>query len=661
MSQVIIYSGDEILMQQVQSLLSEQSLDSFIPDSEEILFRVLSQPQTQLAILDSQLPQKTGKEAKSRSDNTASLIKQIRLNQTDEDLTLFFIAGDEIDLASLVVLKQQLSIQEIFQKPLELQHLRNALRNYINTSSDDTSDVTRPKQSLSIFSLGDTGVIENLLIPVLIQKAANEQRTGVLDVLGNDESKRRLFFSKGNPCFALSDDPLENLAALMVQKGIIKEPQYQMLLDKSEQQLIPLMDTILQSQIIDRKKITELQRELSLNIFLRTISVPEGHFAFTKLDAIDQQLASQTLSLNISQMIFHSLASMPSFSLQKTYFAEFFHFLVKTGSYGLNLEEEFERYFGNQTIFRSIDGSQKLEDLLKKKHLYPNVNKELAALIISKMASLDVMPLRKLKSVTAFENQREDESNLSPEDRRVRNKIREAHEIFMKQNYYDLFQFPPNDPGTNLRSAYARLAKEFHSDGYQRYNLGSCQKLLDEIFSKITEGFEVLSNPERKKSYDLELERQKQGLPTDVKTILESEKLYNAGKKFLSRRLFQEARKNFEDAINMNRGIPEYFIYYAKTIGATCNRDPQEINRAKQMVQDAMSKSAPTPFAFITLGELLLSLNQQDEALQYFKEALELEPNNTDAMRHVRILASRTGKPVPASPAPKKTTTSIKK
>jgi len=64
-------------------------------------------------------------------------------------------------------------------------------------------------------------------------------------------------------------------------------------------------------------------------------------------------------------------------------------------------------------------------------------------------------------------------------------------------DYYDLLGVPPNATLEEIKSAYRQLALRYHPDR----NPGS--KTAEEEFKKISEAYQVLSDPEKRKLYDL--------------------------------------------------------------------------------------------------------------------------------------------------------------
>lgn len=72
----------------------------------------------------------------------------------------------------------------------------------------------------------------------------------------------------------------------------------------------------------------------------------------------------------------------------------------------------------------------------------------------------------------------------------------------MNKNYYQILQIDRNASPEIIEKAYKTLAKKYHPDLQEETN----KKYSEEILKQINEAYEILSNPEKKLSYDQTLE-----------------------------------------------------------------------------------------------------------------------------------------------------------
>lgn len=72
----------------------------------------------------------------------------------------------------------------------------------------------------------------------------------------------------------------------------------------------------------------------------------------------------------------------------------------------------------------------------------------------------------------------------------------------MNKNYYDILEISKNASPEIIEKAYKTLVKKYHPDLQSNEN----KKKYEEILKEINKAYEILSNPEKKQSYDNSLQ-----------------------------------------------------------------------------------------------------------------------------------------------------------
>jgi curved DNA-binding protein CbpA len=88
-----------------------------------------------------------------------------------------------------------------------------------------------------------------------------------------------------------------------------------------------------------------------------------------------------------------------------------------------------------------------------------------------------------------------------------------AFECRLGSPYHEILGVAPDAGLRDLRRAYFKLSKEFHPDRYFRKNLGVFAEIVERVFRKIAEAFELLSDPSARR----EMERSLQAEATQAK------------------------------------------------------------------------------------------------------------------------------------------------
>lgn len=73
----------------------------------------------------------------------------------------------------------------------------------------------------------------------------------------------------------------------------------------------------------------------------------------------------------------------------------------------------------------------------------------------------------------------------------------------MEENYYDILEINKNASPEIIEKAYKTLIKKYHPDLHEN----NLKQNYEEKIKKINEAYEILSNPEKKHNYDLNLNK----------------------------------------------------------------------------------------------------------------------------------------------------------
>jgi len=75
-----------------------------------------------------------------------------------------------------------------------------------------------------------------------------------------------------------------------------------------------------------------------------------------------------------------------------------------------------------------------------------------------------------------------------------------------EQNYYELLQVPADAEVSIIRRAYYKATKRFHPDRYFKRDIGPFREFLSTIFKRLGKAYDVLSDAESRRKYDLLLQ-----------------------------------------------------------------------------------------------------------------------------------------------------------
>lgn len=189
-------------------------------------------------------------------------------------------------------------------------------------------------------------------------------------------------------------------------------------------------------------------------------------------------------------------------------------------------------------------------------------------------------------------------------------------------NYYDLLGIAKSATTSDVRKAYARLARERHPD---RFPDPAAKQSAQQTFQEITAAFNTLSNDRSRAEYDKGLEAPpRPPVPEEIArdAFDRSQKLYEA--------------KNFFDAVELLRiavtHVPQEGRYHA-ALGRALAKNPRWVREGIQALEKAV-QLAPRQAGFhAELAELLAGQGLRIRARKAADAALRLDPQHAIALK----------------------------
>jgi len=189
-------------------------------------------------------------------------------------------------------------------------------------------------------------------------------------------------------------------------------------------------------------------------------------------------------------------------------------------------------------------------------------------------------------------------------------------------NYYDLLGVLKTATTSDIRKAYAKLARERHPD---RFPDPAAKVSAQSAFQEITAAFNTLSNDRNRAAYDQSLAQPaRPPVPEEI-----ARDAFDRGQK-----LFEAS--NFFDAVELLRIAvahgPQEGRYHA-ALGRALARNPRWVREGIQSLERAVQLAPRQPGYHAELAELLASQGLRIRARKAADAALRLDPHHAIALK----------------------------
>ena len=194
-------------------------------------------------------------------------------------------------------------------------------------------------------------------------------------------------------------------------------------------------------------------------------------------------------------------------------------------------------------------------------------------------------------------------------------------------DYYEILGVPPTASASDIRKAYARLARDRHPD---RFADPAEKERAQEFFKDATAAFNTLSNAQSRAEYDAERERPKATLEERVAFVLaEAQELLNAGE--LGHAI---------DRVRQASYLQPQEIHHRVLLGRLLAKHPKTAHEGIQVLEEVTQKDPRNVQAFIDLALAFQARGLTLRARKAAEAAAAIDPSNLPATKLLMTLKS---------------------
>jgi curved DNA-binding protein CbpA len=209
-------------------------------------------------------------------------------------------------------------------------------------------------------------------------------------------------------------------------------------------------------------------------------------------------------------------------------------------------------------------------------------------------------------------------------------------ETTLGRSYHEILGVPRNADARQIKRAYFKLSKDYHPDRYFRRQIGGYAARLDRIFKKITEAYELLSDPttrvEVEKSLNAAPPREAAAKPDQkARPLTPIERLRQRMPFRIPESVMSERRQKAKDFFDAARFALERgnYLEAASSVRLAIAFDPFN-EEYKQSFGDLQSKAAEMRAVRLIEQADSFDSSQLREALRLYEEVLLYRPHDPE-------------------------------
>lgn len=184
----------------------------------------------------------------------------------------------------------------------------------------------------------------------------------------------------------------------------------------------------------------------------------------------------------------------------------------------------------------------------------------------------------------------------------------------MARDFYAILALPRNAGEDQIRQRFRELARTRHPDRFQ----GTAKARAEQEFQEITQAFNVLIDPERRRRHDVDLVR-----PEESGTVADSRQLFRVylqrGVKAYKEKSFIEAAANFDQATLADPQSSQAWHHLAQA----CSQQRNWLPRAVAAIERACALEPMNVTYLKQAGRICALAGDAARAVQYYRKALQ--------------------------------------
>jgi curved DNA-binding protein CbpA len=236
-------------------------------------------------------------------------------------------------------------------------------------------------------------------------------------------------------------------------------------------------------------------------------------------------------------------------------------------------------------------------------------------------------------------------ADATAELRARRAEIEASSERLGAASYYELLNVPADAPAGVIQSAFLQQAKRWHPDKLET-DLSDLKVQVNKVFSRLTQAHQVLTDAQRRAEYDKALanEGSSDAEQAEVHRALSAAAAFQKAQILVRRAEWDEALVLAQEAQAGDSEQAEYVALVAWLEARKLAGAPPEAYLAVIDRLTRASRLQPNNLRVrMYRADVLKAAGRLNDALREFRHVAEVDPNNVEAQRELRLHKMRSG------------------
>jgi tetratricopeptide (TPR) repeat protein len=340
------------------------------------------------------------------------------------------------------------------------------------------------------------GQLGEKLITDLIREIAQKKSSGLLRI-SRGKAIKAIFFESGIPTFAISNLTTEQLDHKLMKEGLATLEQIESAKQRAGKPH-RLGPELVEMGVLEASQMRVLVREQVMGIVLSLFEWTQGDYSFDERIRADHAVA---LGLTVADVLLEGARRGADIPEVADKLAPHDGVVLRSKTAALRGDSgqlvPVESY-----ILSRIESPINVSEVGALSGLADaDAHRAVCALIAAGFLKL------------ADQDEDEPESDVDNQLEHLREEVNRKLHFSPGSDYYDVLGVTRQATTAEIKAAYYQLAKKFHPDRYHHRDSGEMRNKLEALFGMITQAYETLSQPAQRAGYDEKIRRISGTLP----------------------------------------------------------------------------------------------------------------------------------------------------
>lgn len=466
-----------------------------------------------------------------------------------------------------------------------------------------------------------SGSLANFRVADIFIGLQRSLKNGTLRVISGPVEKD-IYIRNGDIIFARSNQKQERLGDMLLREGRITQAAYDItskLLAVTGKKQATLLVEI---KALEPKDLTGAVLHHVEEIILNLFTLCNGTFEF--LDGILPEEKIIHLKLPSGQLIYRGLKRPECTAQLKDYISLPSETVIAFSRNPLDLFQDISFDEKDKKILSCVDGTKTIHDIVQSSGIEEAAVRRSLSILVNTgiIEALDRQIPGKSISFEYISSRSETPVGLV-------DSIEKLYRTFPNLDYYSILGVGDSATDDELRTAFYRIAKEYHPDRHFYLDEDTKEK-LHAIYSHLVKAYNVLSSMEKRAEYNHVLSQK----PSAITRRELARTNFNEGHIHYKNGHIDEAAECFREAVRLDDNEAAYHF----SLGLALS-DMEKLKEAEKALSRA-SKIAPENDEYhAELGHIYIRLGLHPRANMSFIKALKINRTNSRAEQGLKLLS----------------------